>query len=109
MSIGAGNDLAGFRKNRYAGQSSMYTGIEFRLKLFDINSYIVPGTLGLSGFFDAGKVGVKGQSNRKWHSAFGGGIFYMPFKMFLLSGTVGFVEGERNFNFSLGTKFNLTY
>jgi hypothetical protein len=109
MSIGASNDLAGFRKNRFTGQSSLYAGIEFRLKLFDINSYIVPGTMGLTGFFDAGKVGIKGERFTKWHQAIGGGIFYMPFKMFLISGTVGFVEGERNFNFSLGSKFNLTY
>jgi hypothetical protein len=109
MSIGASNDLAGFRKNRFTGQSSLYAGIEFKLKLFDINSYIVPGTMGLTGFFDAGKVGIKGERSTKWHHAIGGGIFYMPFKMFLISGTVGFVEGERNFNFSLGSKFNLTY
>jgi hypothetical protein len=109
MTIGAGNDLAGFRKNRFAGHSSLYAGIEFRLKLFDINSYILPGTVGVTGFYDAGRVWHRGEHSTQWHTAFGGGIFYMPFKLFLISGTVGFTENERNFNITLGTKFNITY
>jgi Omp85 superfamily domain/Calcineurin-like phosphoesterase len=109
MTIGAGNDLAGFRKNRFAGHSSLYAGIELRLKLFDINSYILPGTVGITGFYDAGRVWHRGEHSTQWHNAFGGGVFYMPFKLFLISGTVGFTENERNFNITLGTKFNLTY
>ncbi len=109
MTIGSGNDLAGFRKNRFAGRSSLYTGIEFRLKLFDVNSYILPGTVGITGFYDAGRVWQRGEHSSQWHTAFGGGVFYMPFKVFLISGTVGFTENERNFNITLGTKFNLTY
>ncbi len=109
MSIGSEVGLSGFRKNRYLGQSSMYAGIEFRLKIFDNNSYILPGTLGINAFFDAGKVSEKSNRSNRWHGAFGGGLFYMPFKSFLLSGTVGFTEGERNFNFTLGSKFNLNY
>jgi Calcineurin-like phosphoesterase len=109
MNFGAANNLQGFRKNRFAGRSSMYTGIEFRLKLFDINSYILPGTFGISAFYDAGKVRLSGESSRKWHGAYGGGVFFMPFKMFIISASAGYSENEKNFNVTLGTKFNLTY
>lgn len=111
MSVGAQNDLPGFRKNRYAGRSSMYGGIELRMKLFDVNSYILPGTLGLAAFANAAKVWLpEGVINpAKWHGAVGFGVYYLPFNQFAISAYAGFSEKEKMFNFSLGTKINLTY
>lgn len=111
MSFGAQNDLPGFRKNRYAGRSSLYGGLEFRMKLFDIDSYILPGTLGIAAFYNAGKVWQPRDVNstKKWHGAYGFGVYYLPFSMFSISAYAGFSENEKMFNFTLGTKFNLTY
>lgn len=111
MNFGAQNDLPGFRKNRFAGRSSMYGGIEFRAQLFNLNSYILPGPVGIAAFYNAGKVWQPNDPNysKKWHGAYGFGVYYLPFSMFAISAYAGFSENEKMFNFTLGTKFNLTY
>ncbi|HRX95151.1 MAG TPA: hypothetical protein P5158_13575, partial [Chitinophagaceae bacterium] len=106
---GANTDLAGFRKNRFAGSSMMYAGIEMKLKLFSINSFILPGDFGITGFLNSGRVRISGESSRKWHKAFGGGFYFIPFNLFVVSATAGFSEEERMFNFTIGTRINLTY
>lgn len=109
MSIGANHNQQGFRKNRFTGSASLYGGLEFRLKLFDVNSYILPGNFGLSGFADAGRVWTKPGGSKKWHTAFGAGLYYIPFNRFFISATAGFSEGEKRFSYSLGTKIGLHY
>lgn len=111
MNIGANNDLPGFRKNRFAGKSSMYAGLEFRIKLFNLNSYILPGPFGLAVFYNTGKVTQPNDpsGSRKWHGAYGFGFYYLPFNLFSISAYAGFSENEKMFNFTLGTKINLTY
>ena len=111
MSIGANNDLPGFRKNRYTGRSSMYGGLEFRFKLAELNSYILPGPLGLAVFYNAGKVWQPNDptGSKKWHGAYGFGVYYLPFNLFAISAYAGFSENEKMFNFTLGTKINLTF
>ena len=109
LSIGANNNLYGFRKNRFTGTSSLYAGIELKVKLFDVNSFILPGQFGLTSFYELGRVWLKGEKSRKWHNAVGGGLYYMPFNLFAISATAGFSEGEKMLNFTLGTKINLSY
>ena len=108
LDIGA-DILHGFRKNRYAGSSTLYGSFELRVKLLDINSYILPGQFGLSGYYNAGRVWMRGDNFNGWHKAFGGGVYFLPFNLFVISATAGFSEQERTFNFSLGSKFNLTF
>ncbi|HMU44763.1 MAG TPA: metallophosphoesterase [Chitinophagaceae bacterium] len=107
--IGANDGLYGFRKNRYSGTSSLYGSMEFRIKLFKLNSYILPGTAGLILFADAARVWLKNVSSRTWHSGFGGGVYFMPFNQFVISATAGFADSQKMFIFSLGTKINFTY
>ncbi len=110
LSLGANNSLNGFRKNRFSGTSLLYSSLELKIKLFDIKSYILPGPFGITTFLDAGRVWLKGAPrSRKWHGAYGGGIYYIPFNRFLISANAGFSNGEKMLNFSLGTKINLTY
>ncbi|HUM96862.1 MAG TPA: metallophosphoesterase [Chitinophagaceae bacterium] len=109
LTLGAENGLMGFRKNRFAGSSVVYAGIELRIKLFDINSYILPGPFGLTTFYDIGRVWVKSENVKNWHDAYGFGFYFMPFNRLLLTGTAGFSNKERSLNFSIGTKFNLLY
>jgi|CXWL01.1.fsa_nt_gi predicted MPP superfamily phosphohydrolase len=109
LTLGANNSLNGFRKNRYAGTSSFYSSLELKVKLFDVNSFILPGPFGITGFYDAGRVWLKGEQSKKWHGAYGAGFYYMPFNLFAITATTGFSEGEKMLNFTLGTKINLTY
>ena len=109
LNIGANNFLRGFRKNRFSGNSLAYTSIELRYKLFTLRNVVVPGSFGVVGFDDVGRVWAQGEKSTKWHNAYGAGIYYLPFDVFMLSATMGFSEEGSLFNFSLGTRLNLYF
>lgn len=109
LTLGSDNYLRGYRKNRFAGQSYMYQNTELRIKLFDAKSYIVSGPVGLIIFNDVGRVWMPRENSKKWHNDFGGGIYFAPFNIAILSATIAHSPEENLFNFSLGTKFNLTF
>jgi len=109
LNLGANNVLRGFRKTRFSGSSMAYNSLEARIKLVDVKSYLLPGTLGLVVFNDVGRVWIKNESSTKWHDALGGGFYFIPFKLVLISATIAFSKEERLFNFSVGTKLNLTF
>ncbi len=109
MSVGQNNVLRGFRKNRFSGRSMAYASVELRAKLFDIKDYILPGAFGLVGFNDVARVWQDGETSNKWHDAYGGGFYYIPYNMFILSATAGFSPEGTIFNVSLGTKLNLNF
>jgi hypothetical protein len=65
--------------------------------------------VGLIVFNDIGRVWYTGEDSKKWHYVAGGGVYYNPFNLAILSATVGYSKEERVFNFSLGSKFNITF
>lgn len=109
LNLGANNVLRGFRKNRFSGSALAYGTIELRAKLFTSKSYIFPGPVGLIVFNEAGRVWVKNEESKKWHDSYGAGFYYAAYNTALLSATVGFSPEEKIFNFSIGTKFTLTF
>lgn len=109
LSLGQNNVLRGFRKNRFSGQSMAYGSLELRIKVLEGRSYLFPGQVGLVAFNDVGRVWYKGESSRKWHNVVGGGLYYNPFNLVIVSATVGVSKEETVFNFSIGTKFNMTF
>jgi hypothetical protein len=109
ISMGADQNLLGFRKNRYMGRSSLYGSLELKYKLFDIKSYVFPGPFGITGFYNVGRVWLEGESSKKWHNAYGGGFYFLPFNAFTITTFAGFSPGEKIFNLTLGTKVNLTF
>ncbi|HTN17650.1 MAG TPA: BamA/TamA family outer membrane protein, partial [Chitinophagaceae bacterium] len=76
--LGGEKGLMGYRKNRFSGSSVLYNNLELRMKLFDFASYLFPGTVGLIGFNDIGRVWTKDQSSNKWHIGYGGGLYIIP-------------------------------
>ena len=109
LNLGANNFLRGFRKNRFSGSSLAYGSLELRLRLFRSKWYVLPGDFGIVGFNDVGRVWLNGDESKRWHYTYGGGIYYVPFNMVIVSGTMGFSKEENLFNFSIGTKINLTF
>ena len=107
--LGADNYLRGFRKNRFSGGSVLYQSTELRLTLFESNSYIVPGKVGLLMFNDVGRVFVKDETSHKWHDSYGGGLYYSPYNFAIVSATIAFSNEGNLFNFSIGSKFNITF
>lgn len=92
MSLGGTQIMRGFHTNRFVGKTAVYHNLEMRLKLFDFTSYLLPGTVGMIGFNDFGRVWQPGESSRKWHDSYGGGIYVVPVEMFLIQAVVGFSD-----------------
>ena len=103
------NNLLGFRNNRYQGSATAYGSAELRIKLFDIDSYTLAGPFGITGFYDIGRVWMQGQSAKGLHSAYGGGLYFVPFNLFTVTGSAGFSKSDKSLNFSIGTKVNISY
>ena len=109
FNLGANNYLRGFRKNRFAGRSMMYQTTELRIKLFQSNSYIVPGAVGLVAFNEVGRVWTDNEISHKWHDDYGGGIYFSPYNFALISAVLAHSPEDNLFNFSIGTKFNINF
>jgi len=75
---GQGGNLLGYLGNRFVGDHMLYNNLQARLKLSNIAGYILPGQLGITGFYDTGRVWVKGESSEKWHTGNGGGLYFAP-------------------------------
>lgn len=108
-------ELRGFRKTRFYGNSKLFFNNEVRWKLGEIHSYILPGSIGMLGFFDVGRVWYKNDSgidptassgkSKVWHKGFGGGLWMTPFNLAVVSTEVAHsVEGTL-FNIRLGFLF----
>lgn len=109
LTLGANNFMRGFRKNRFTGSSLAYGSTELRFKLFKSKSYILPGDFGVLGFYDIGRVWLSGENSKKWHSSYGGGFYIVPYNYMQVSATIGISDEDKLFNFTLGTRFNLTF
>ena len=86
--------LRGFRKNRFAGDTSLYGNAELRLVLARIK-LLVPGEFGLFIAVDAGRVFFAEDPNDadKWHTGVGGG-FWLSFLQRRQTLSVAVVNGD---------------
>jgi hypothetical protein len=84
MFLGGQGNLLGFLQNRFAGQHMVFNNLQGRIKLADIASYIIPGQLGLVGFYDAGRVWIDNEHSDKWHTGTGGGLYFAPASLTVL-------------------------
>ena len=105
LKLGGPQNLRGYNINRFTGKSMLYHNIELRLKLFDFTSYIVPGTIGLIGFNDLGRVWTPGEVSSKWHNGYGGGLYIIPAELILIQALIGHSEEGNTPYFSIGVRF----
>ncbi|BAV07798.1 Calcineurin-like phosphoesterase [Filimonas lacunae] len=87
--LGGHENLLGYRQYRFSGQHSLYNNLEMRIKLADVANYILPGQLGITGFWDIGRVWEQSEDSGKWHNGVGGGIYFAPVSMVAFSFVVG--------------------
>ncbi|MEJ7610991.1 MAG: hypothetical protein WKF88_07410 [Ferruginibacter sp.] len=107
--LGFNSNLRGFRRDRFAGKGMAYGSGEVRFRLFKSRSYALPGDVGLLAFTDIGRVWQEGDESDKWHNSYGGGVYFIPFNILAITASVGFSKEDKLFNFSVGTKFNLSF
>ncbi len=107
--LGIQNYLRGYRRNRFSGRGMAYGSGELRFKIFKSKSFVLPGDVGVLGYADFGRVWQDDEKSKKWHNSFGGGIYFIPFNLVAITASVGVSPEDKLFNFSVGTKFNLTF
>ncbi len=73
--IGGDATVRGFRRERFAGDASLYGSTELRWRLARM-LFIVPGDFGVFVLADVGRIFLKNENSRKWHPAYGGGVFF---------------------------------
>lgn len=88
--IGGHENLLGFLQYRFAGDHMLYNNLELRIKLANFTGYIIPGQFGLIGFYDAGRVWVKDQKSDVWHHGVGGGLYFAPAQIVVISAVAGY-------------------
>lgn len=76
--LGGHDNLYGFHQYRFAGEQMLYNNIELRWRMAKLATYILPGELGLTSFYDAGRVWVEGEKSTRWHQGVGGGVYLAP-------------------------------
>lgn len=99
------NTLRGYRRYRFAGESSFYHQLDLRVDLFEWRNYFLPARVGLILFNDIGRVWVDGEDSNKLHHGYGGGIYLTPFGQFAVN--ILLAKSEENFLplFKLGFYF----
>ena len=72
----AGDDpVRGLTRHRYAGDSSLYGSADLRIYVSRFR-IILPGTWGVLGFADVGRVYLDGEDSNRWHKGYGGGLWF---------------------------------
>ena len=72
--LGGSTTIRGFSRQRFIGHAATFGNAEVRLRAGDFFLFL-PGTVGVLGLADAGRVFGHGESSNRWHSAAGGGIW----------------------------------
>jgi hypothetical protein len=103
--LGGTENLRGYRRNQYAGRSSLYQNTELRIKLLRYDTYLLPLNVGILGLVDHGRVFADGEHSRKIHRGIGGGVWVDFLNQTLLNATYTAGEFERVFNVTFGFLF----
>jgi hypothetical protein len=103
--LGGATNLRGFRRSRFAGETSAYQNAELRLKLKTAKGYYFRGNFGVLGFFDSGRVWVDGEDSNKWHYSYGGGVWFLPYNKLAFTASYGVSKEDRLLNIKAGFMF----
>lgn len=105
LTLGGAFNLRGYRNYRFTGDAMVFNNTELRLKLFEFRSYLFPASVGLIAFNDVGRIWHQGEKSSVWHDGYGGGFYFSPVNMFILTATVARSKEEVLPYISFGFKF----
>ncbi len=103
--IGGSHDVRGLRRQRFAGDASLYANAEIRLPISRF-MLLFPTEFGIHGVADVGRVFFEGDPDDadSWHSGFGGGVWLSLFnRTQTISATI--VSGDDLLGFYFQTGF----
>jgi len=103
--LGGQGNLYGYRQYRFAGNHMLYNNLELRLKIAQTVSYILPGQLGMTFFYDAGKVWADTGDSKTIHQGYGGGFYFAPANLAVIQLMAGHSTEGWYPHFKLGLRF----
>jgi len=74
--IGGEDNIRGYNRERFSGNASAFGNAEWRLYLFPVK-IVIPARFGFTVLIESGRVYYPGDNSKKWHSAYGGGLWIM--------------------------------
>jgi hypothetical protein len=89
--LGGRGSIRGYKPNRFAGDGSVLGSVELRVRVYDL-TLPIPGTIGVFGGSEVGRIFLDGEESKKWHPTAGGGVFFEMLRglsVFSLSGWKG--------------------
>lgn len=99
--LGGLKNLRGFPRDRFLGDKLLFGQSELRIYLASLNLFI-PSKIGISGLGDIGRVFLKGEDSKKWHSTFGGGIWLNTLNTFTFNFNVAVSPEVTRYYFTTG-------
>jgi hypothetical protein len=102
--LGGGQNLKGFRRQRFYGKTTFFNSNELRW-ITDVRGLLMNGKIGLIGFVDEGRVWQPNENSNKWHVGYGGGLLIAPFNKFSLTVFYGTSEDGGVVHFRFGKAF----
>ncbi len=104
-----GDQLRGYRINRFYGTQQFWQSTDIRVRLLDNENKIAPFSMGIVGSFDYGKVWLDGEQSKNWHTSYGGGLWIRPVDILVFSFATYFPkeddEESPRFVFKIGFGF----
>ena len=101
--IGGHENIRGYWRTRFTGQSSFFQNTDVRYKLANLKGYVFRGNIGIYAFFDDGRVWIKNDQSNNLHTDYGGGIYFIPYNKMAINISYG-VSNEVNV-FTIRTGF----
>ena len=86
--IGGPDELRGYGRERFWGRTAFTNNNELRF-ITNFKSHLFNGKIGLTAFYDEGRVWVPNEISSTWHTDYGAGILVAPFNKILGNITVG--------------------
>jgi hypothetical protein len=97
--------VRGLQRHRYAGDAAVYGQADLRIYVSQFNVFL-PGSWGVLGFGDVGRVYYNPENSTKWHAGYGGGLWFAWLdRANTLSFSYGRSEGHNGFYARAGFAF----
>lgn len=103
--LGGLTNLRGYRRDRFAGKTTLYSSTELRFRVSSFNTYITKGVWGMLAFVDNGRVWLPNEESDNWHSGYGGGLWFLPFSKIAMTATYGVSKEDKIVSITAGFLF----
>lgn len=102
--LGWKRNLRGYKRERFAGDASIFGQAEMRMFLTKMFLLII-ADVGVHGFIESGRVFYEGESSSLWHASYGGG-FWVSYLNRLATIVTTFGISEESMNTLVELEFN---